>query len=209
MWKSLFWWYVCQLKETEFQRCRSGVDEAHMSGQREVCWLILQFSRQCWPQLLLKRCQLSSSFSLFPSPEPVPQESCLCLPSRAGPLMGIILGNSCNPTSTMDSFCRRFFPLPWGLSSGDISSFLREDQKTRLSSGFSQPKSIRKSCLQGLPSGTSGYRRYRRPGSERDQDFVLVTHPWVFKAWRQWKVRGAGVFQKDRWGVTGEREMSD
>ena len=62
---------------------------------------------------------------------------------------------------------------------GNVSSLLRGDQKTRLSSGFSQPKSIWKPCLWGLPSGTSWNRCYRRSGSERDQDFVLATHPWI------------------------------
>ena len=70
----------------------------------------------------------------------------------------------------------------WGVGAcllGNVSSLLRGDQKTRLSSGFSQPKSIWKPCLRGLPSGTSWNRCYRRSGSERDQDFVLATHPGV------------------------------
>lgn len=143
-----------------------------MSGQREVCWLILEFSRQCWPQLLLKRCHVSSSFSVFPSPEP-------SVPALQGwSFDGDYIRKLMQPNQYYGFFLEKILPPLWGLSSGDVSSFLREDQKTRLSSEFSQPKSIRKSCLRGLPSGTSGYRRYRRrPGSERDQDFVLVTHP--------------------------------
>lgn len=47
---------------------------------------------------------------------------------------------------------------PWWVGGacllGNVSSLLREDQQTRSSPGFSQPKSIRKPCLRGLLSGT-------------------------------------------------------